>query len=192
MTRDPEVRHESYGVALELQVGDIAAQPGSDAVVNAANAELRTGGGVAGALHRAAGPGLADEGRSLAPIRPGQAVITSGHDLPNPWVIHCLGPVYGRDRPEDELLASCYRQALEIAEDRGLESVAFPAISTGAFGYPLEDAAGVALRTVLEEMPGLDSVRRIRFVLYDDGALRVHSRILAELTSENAREEIEK
>lgn len=189
MTRDSEVRYESGGVVLELQVGDIATQRGFDAVVNAANAELRTGGGVAGALHRAAGPGLADEGRSLAPIRPGQAVITSGHDLPNPWVIHCLGPVYGRDRPEDELLASCYREALEIAEDRGLESVAFPAISTGAFGYPLEDAARVALRTVLEEMPGLDSVRRIRFVLYDDGALRVHARILAELTGDDAPEE---
>lgn len=182
MTREPEVRYESGDVVLELQVGDIATQRGFDAVVNAANAELRTGGGVAGALHRAAGPGLADEGRSLAPIRPGQAVITSGHDLPNPWVIHCLGPVYGRDRPEDELLASCYREALEIAEDRVLESVAFPAISTGAFGYPLEDAARVALRTVLGEMPGLDSVRRIRFVLYDDGAFRVHQRVLDRLT----------
>jgi O-acetyl-ADP-ribose deacetylase len=184
MTREPEVRHESGGVALELQVGDIASQRDFDAVVNAANAELRTGGGVAGALHRAAGHGLAEEGRPLAPIRPGQAVITSGHDLPNPWVIHCLGPVYGRDRPEDELLASCYREALGIAEDRGLASVAFPAISTGAFGYPLEDAARVAIRTVLEAMPGLDSVRLMRFVLYDEGALRVHERVLAELTEE--------
>lgn len=189
MTRDPEVRHESGGVALELRVGDIASQHGFDAVVNAANAELRTGGGVAGALHRAAGPGLAEEGRPLAPIRPGQAVITSGHDLPNPWVIHCLGPVYGRDRPEDELLAACYHGALEIAEDRGLTSVCFPAISTGAFGYPLEEAARVALRTVLEEMPRLDSVRRIRFVLSDDGALRVHERILSALTGDDARKE---
>lgn len=189
MARDSEVRYESGGVVLDLHVGDIATQRDFDAVVNAANAELRTGGGVAGALHRAAGPGLANEGRSLAPIRPGQAVITSGHDLPNPWVIHCLGPVYGRDRPEDELLASCYRRALEIAEDRGLESIAFPAISTGAFGYPVEDAARVALRTVLEGVPGLDSVRRIRFVLHDDGALRAHARILAELTGEPVREE---
>lgn len=189
MTRDPEVRYESGGVALELQVGDIATQNGFDAVVNAANAELRTGGGVAGALHRAAGPGLAEEGRPLAPIRPGQAVITSGHDLPNPWVIHCLGPVYGRDRPEDELLASCYRGALEIAEDHGLASVSFPSISTGAFGYPMEEAARVALRTVLEEMPGLGSVRRIRFVLYDDRALRAHERILADLTGDAASKE---
>jgi hypothetical protein len=106
-------------VAIELTVGDIARQDGIDAVVNAANAELRTGGGVAGALHRAAGPGLAEEARPLAPIRPGQAVITSGHRLPNRHVIHCLGPVYGVDRPGSDLLASCYREALRLAEENG-------------------------------------------------------------------------
>ncbi|MCA1792219.1 MAG: macro domain-containing protein [Thioalkalivibrio sp.] len=171
---------------LDLVVDDIATQPGFDAVVNAANAELRIGGGVAGALHRAAGPELAAEGRPFAPISPGQAVITSGYRLPNPWVIHCLGPVHGRDRPEDELLASCYREALRIAEERGLESVAFPALSTGAFGYPMEPAARVALSTVLAAMPGLRSVRRVRFVLYDDAALRVHARVLRELTEEES------
>ena len=186
MTEDSPSRFASHGVVLELRVGDIATQDGFDAVVNAANAELRTGGGVAGALHRAAGPGLAEEGRSLAPIRPGQAVITSGHRLPNPWVIHGLGPVYGRDRPEDELLASCYREALRIAEDRDLESVAFPSLSTGAFGYPMDEAARVALRTVLDALPGLRSVRRIRFVLYDRGALRAHRDALSELTEDGA------
>ncbi|MEX2467917.1 MAG: macro domain-containing protein [Gemmatimonadota bacterium] len=175
-------RHEASGVVLELEMGDIARQRGFDAVVNAANAELRIGGGVAGALHRAAGPGLAEEGRPFAPISPGEAVVTSGHGLPNPWVIHCLGPVYGRDRPEDELLASCYREALRLAEDRELESVAFPALSTGAFGYPMEPAARVALSTVLAAMPDLRSVRRIRFVLYDEAALGTHEQVLAELT----------
>lgn len=186
MTQDSPSRFESDGVVLELRMGDIAAQEGFDAVVNAANAELRPGGGVAGALHRAAGPGLAEEGRPLAPIRTGQAVITSGHDLPNPWVIHCLGPVYGRDRPEDELLASCYREALRIAEDRDLASVAFPSLSTGAFGYPMDEAARVALRTVLEAMPGLRSVRRTRFVLYDQEALSAHREALSELTWDRA------
>lgn len=169
------------GVTIECVVGDIARQEGFEGVVNAANAELRIGGGVAGALHRAAGPGLEEEARSKAPIRPGQAVVTSGHHLPNAWVIHCLGPVYGRDRPEDELLASCYGQALRLAEEQEMGSVAFPAISTGAFGYPMEDAAGVALETVVAEAPSLHSVRRIRFVLFDEHARRVHARVLEDL-----------
>jgi len=183
MSRSTETRVQVDAVDLECVVGDIAAQDGFDAVVNAANAQLQIGGGVAGAIHRTAGPGLAEECRPMAPIRPGEAVITSGHDLPNPHVIHCLGPVYGQDEPADELLASCYREALALAEENGLETVAFPAISTGAFGYPLEAAARVALATVLHEIPDLDSVGRIRFVLYDRRALDVHARILTELTS---------
>jgi O-acetyl-ADP-ribose deacetylase (regulator of RNase III) len=134
-------------------------------VVNAANAELLPGGGVAGAIHRAAGPELAAECRPLAPIRPGECVIRGGHGLPNPWVIHCLGPVFGADEPAEELLASCYRRALELAGARGLDSVGFPAISTGAFGYPMEQAAEVALRAVIETAPRLQQVRRVRFVL---------------------------
>jgi len=167
-------------LTLELVVGDIAAQDDFDAVVNAANAELRPGGGVAGALHRAAGPGLEEECRPLAPIRPGEAVITSGHELPNRWVIHCLGPVHGRDEPADELLASCYREALRLAEENEVASIAFPAISTGAFGFPAEAAARIALGTVLEEATKLETVERIRFVLYDDAALALHERVLDE------------
>lgn len=175
---DQELTRTVGDVTLECVVGDIAAQDGFDAVVNAANAQLRTGGGVAGALHRAAGPGLAEEGRPMAPIRPGQAVVTGGHDLPNDWVIHCLGPVYGRDEPSDELLRSCYREALDRAEERGMAAVAFPALSTGAFGYPLDEAARVALETVVSRAPELDSVRRIRFVLYDRRAFTAHVRAL--------------
>lgn len=167
------------GTTLELTVGDISRQQHFDAVVNAANAELRTGGGVAGALHRAAGPGLAEEARPFAPISPGQAVITSGHRLPNPYVIHCLGPVYGRDEPADQFLASCYRQALRLAHENGIQSVAFPAISTGAFGYPMKPAAQVALETVLA--PTAHSVQRIRFVLHDDNALQIHRQVLEDL-----------
>lgn len=165
-------------ITLELVVGDIAAQDGFDAVVNAANAELRPGGGVAGALHRAAGPGLEAECRPLAPIRPGQAVITSGHQLPNRWVIHCLGPVHGVDEPADALLASCYREALRLAEENGIRAIALPAISTGAFGFPADQAARIALGTVLGQADGLETVERIRFVLYDDQALAVHERVL--------------
>lgn len=172
---------EKHGVRLELVTGDITAQDAFDAVVNAANAQLRTGGGVAGAIHRAAGPGLVEEARPLAPIEPGEAVITSGHDLPNDHVVHCLGPVYGRDEPSDELLASCYRRALDLAEEHGLGSVAFPAVSTGAFGYPMDEAARVALRTVLDRMAELDSVDRIRFVLYDRAALDAHRKALEAL-----------
>jgi O-acetyl-ADP-ribose deacetylase len=165
-------------VRLELTVGDIAAQADCDAVVNAANAALQSGGGVAGALHRAAGPGLAGEGRALAPIRPGQAVITSGHRLPNAHVIHCLGPVYGVDEPSDELLARCYSEALRIAESHGIRAIAFPAISTGAFGFPLDAATRIALRTVAAELPKLHSVRLVRFVLFDAHALAVYRRML--------------
>ncbi|NBB72058.1 MAG: RNase III inhibitor [Bacteroidetes bacterium] len=170
------------GVTLELLQGDIAAQEDMTAVVNAANAQLRTGGGVAGALHRAAGPGLAQEARPMAPITPGEAVITGGHDLPNDYVIHALGPVYGRDEPADELLQACYANALHLAEEHALDSVAFPALSTGAFGYPVEEAAAIALSTVLDAMRELESVRHIRFVLYDAATLRVHEEALRRLT----------
>lgn len=172
------------GVTVSLVVGDIVDQVGFDAIVNAANAALTTGGGVAGAIHRAAGPGLAEECRPLAPIAPGAAVITSGHLLPNPHVIHCLGPVYGRDRPEDELLAACYRHALELAERHGLRSVAFPAISTGAFGYPLEAAASVALEAVWAMAGQLQSVRVVRFVLVDSRALEAYRTALRRLAAE--------
>jgi O-acetyl-ADP-ribose deacetylase (regulator of RNase III) len=175
------MRRELNGVTVEVVQGDISTQEDIAAVVNAANARLQTGGGVAGALHRAAGPGLAEECRPLAPIRPGEAVITGAHDLPNDYVIHALGPVYGQDRPEEELLASCYRNSLRLAGENGIASVAFPAISTGAFGYPLEDAAEVALRTVLEETERLESVRRVRFVLFSERDAEVHEGILSRL-----------
>lgn len=177
---------ERHGVSLELVRGDIASQEGFDAVVNAANAQLMPGGGVAGAIHRAAGPGLARECRSLAPIAPGEAVLTSGHGLPNPYVIHCLGPVWGRDEPAEALLRSCYRRALDLAEEHGLESVAFPALSTGAFGYPVRKAARAALDEVLAALPRLESVRRIRFTLYGADALEAHREALEALLEETS------
>jgi O-acetyl-ADP-ribose deacetylase (regulator of RNase III) len=144
------------------------------------------GGGVAGALHKAAGPGLKEECRPLAPIRVGEAVVTGGHNLPNRFVVHCLGPVFGRDKPEGQLLSDCYRNALRLADELGLKSIAFPSISTGVFGYPMNEAAQVAFRTVIEIAPSLSSLRTIRFVLFDEPAKRVHGKVLAGLESELA------
>ena len=173
------MRRTVGAVTVECVRGDITTQDDIDAVVNAANARLEPGGGVAGAIHRAAGPGLVEEARPLGPISPGEAVITGGHGLPNRFVIHALGPVYGRDRPEAELLSRLYRNALALAEENGASSVAFPAISTGIFGYPVEEAAGVALRTVREEAEGLRAVRLVRFVLFGEGDLEAHERALS-------------
>lgn len=168
-------------LTVELRLGNIVAQPDIDAIVNAANAQLQTGGGVAGAIHRAAGPELARECVPMAPIAPSECVRSSGHRLPNAHVLHCLGPVYGRDEPADQLLAACYRNALGLAEEWSLASVAFPAISTGAFGFPLHAAAPVALSTVASVAPGLNHVRLVRFVLSDQRSLEAHRQALGGL-----------
>jgi O-acetyl-ADP-ribose deacetylase len=162
------------GIRIECVRGDIVRQADVDAIVNAANAQLLTGGGVAGAIHRAAGPRLAEECRPLAPIAPGEAVVTGGGNLPNRYVIHTLGPVYGRDEPEEVLLGNCYRNSLRRAEELKLASVAFPALSTGVFGYPMGEAAEVAMASVSETLRELTAVTLIRFVLADDRALEIH------------------
>ncbi|ADP99007.1 macro domain-containing protein [Marinobacter adhaerens] len=165
-------------VKVECIRGNIAEQQDMDVIVNAANAELLPGSGVAGAIHGAAGPGLAEECRALAPIRPGQAVISSAHELPNQHVIHCLGPVYGVDEPSDRLLAECFRNALLLADRHKLRSIAFPAISTGVFGYPLQDAAAVAMKAVSDTLAELNSVRLVRFVLFSDEDRKVFEQAL--------------
>lgn len=161
-------------VTVEMVVGDIADQDDLAAVVNAANADLAPGGGVAGAIHRAAGPELERSCRPLAPVDVGDAIITPGFDLPNEHVIHVLGPRYGVDDPADALLAGCYREALALADEHGLPSVGFPAVSTGAFGYPAAAAADIAVRTVVDNLDELTHVRLVRFVLFDPDALRTH------------------
>lgn len=167
-------------VLLECVQGDITDQPDVDVIVNAANSQLMPGGGVAGAIHARAGPALADECKSLAPIKPGEAVITRAFKLPNRYVIHCLGPVYGVDRPEAKLLASCYRSALNLAETHGLESIAFPAISTGIFSYPLQEAARVSL-TAIKEYNAFKNLRRIRFVLWSKPDWEIYNNFLQTL-----------
>ncbi len=178
--------HTEAGVAIELTTGNIVKQPDVEAIVNAANAQLRTGGGVAGAIHSAAGPGLTEETRPMAPIQPGEAVISGGHKLPNDHVIHVLGPVYGRDEPSDELLRTGYENALRRAEENDLSSVAFPALSTGAFGFPMQPAARIAVETILDAAPDLDAVEHVRFVLFDEDALRAHEDALSTLRNERA------
>jgi len=168
------MKKEIGKVILEAVHGDIASQHDMTVIVNAANAQLMPGGGVAGAIHRAAGPGLAEECRPQAPIEPGQAVISGAHNLPNKYVIHCLGPVYGKNKPENLLLADCYRNALRIADEKQIDSVAFPAISTGIFGYPFEAATDITLQTVQELIPELKFVKHIRFVLFGEEDFEVY------------------
>lgn len=168
-------------VTFECVQGDITDQEDMDAVVNAANADLAPGGGVAGAIHEMAGARLHQECRRLAPIQPGRAVITHAYQLPNSRVIHCLGPVYGRDTPSDKLLADCYRNALQLAEKEQLLSIAFPALSTGAFGYPMQEAAEVAFNTLIEEANRLKSVETIRFVLFSKQDCDLHLEVLEHL-----------
>ncbi|WP_215224239.1 macro domain-containing protein [Echinicola shivajiensis] len=161
--------------------GDITKQPDIDVIVNAANAQLRVGGGVAGAIHRAAGPELEREAVPLGPISPGEAVITNAYNLPNQFVIHCLGPVYGRDKPEEMYLANCYKNALKLADKYQLESIAFPAISTGVFGYPVKEAASVAFQAIMEISDSLKTVKKICFVLFGEEDFKVHEEVLSRL-----------
>lgn len=158
--------------------GDITQQNDIEAIVNAANAELKPGGGVAGAIHHAAGDELEEATRSLAPIKPGDAVMTKAFLLPNRYIIHCLGPVYGVDTPSDKLLANCYRNALDLTEKHQMESIAFPAISTGAFGYPFESATDVALETIRAHVEKLSHLKLVRFVLFSDKEFAHYQRAL--------------
>lgn len=175
------LKRKVSGIEIQLAKGDISKQKDIEAVVNAANAQLRIGGGVAGAIHRAAGPGLEKECRPLAPIAPGEAVITKGHQLPNEYVIHCLGPVYGVDKPEDKLLRDCYINSLNLAEENKVKSIAFPAISTGAFGYPINKAVKIALKTVLGKILDLEYLETVRFVLYSENDLDVYKKALLDM-----------
>lgn len=172
---------EIQNIQIEVIKGDISNQPDLDAVVNAANAELAPGGGVAGAIHGAAGPKLYEECKPLAPLAPGEAVITRAYGLPNKFVIHTLGPVYGKDKPEDQLLSNCYRNSFKIAEENKLTSVGFPGISTGIFGYPKSDAVEVVFSTLITELPGLKHLKKLRFVMFSDQDLELYESKLKEI-----------
>ena len=165
---------------LELRVGDITAQD-TEAVVNAANSRLAPGGGVAGAIHAAAGPGLWVECAALGGCETGQAKLTAGHRLPNAYVIHTVGPVYSGQPRDAELLRACYANSLRLADAHAIRSVAFPALSTGIFGYPLEAAARVALETILTYLNGPTGLKLVRLVLYDENAYAAHEKVIKEI-----------
>src|SRR5215467_1957821 len=171
---------------LELTIGNITDET-TDAIVNAANSSLLGGGGVDGAIHRAAGPALLEECKKIrsqrGPLPAGQAVSTSGAKLPAKYVIHTVGPVwYGGKSNEPETLTSCYRESLRLATELNCASISFPSISTGAFGYPVHEAAQVALRAVVEHLHQPESMSLVRFVLFDS---RTHNAY--KLSAENLR-----
>ncbi|MFA6902061.1 MAG: O-acetyl-ADP-ribose deacetylase [Gallionellaceae bacterium] len=153
-----------------------------DAIVNAANTSLLGGGGVDGAIHRAAGPSLLEECRLLKGCKTGEAKITKGYNLPAKFVIHTAGPVWqGGGKGESELLASCYRQSLALAEKNGVTSIAFPSISTGIYGYPIEPAATIAVNTVNSYLKQGSSLKEIIFCCFSEEDCQVYKRALKEI-----------
>ncbi|MFC1618982.1 O-acetyl-ADP-ribose deacetylase [Candidatus Neomarinimicrobiota bacterium] len=163
---------------ITLTQGDITRQE-VDAIVNAANQSLLGGGGVDGAIHRAAGPELLAECRTLGSCPTGEARITKGYKLPARHVIHTVGPVWhGGEQGESELLASCYRSSLQLAVDNGVRTVAFPSISTGAYGYPIRQAAAIAINTVQTHLAVESSIDEVRFVCFSDSDYLVYREAL--------------
>jgi O-acetyl-ADP-ribose deacetylase (regulator of RNase III) len=166
---------------LEIWQGDITTLA-VDAIINAANSSLLGGGGVDGAIHRAAGPGLLAECRTLGGCPTGEAKITGGYRLPARHVIHTVGPVWrGGKHREDELLASCYRRSLEVAVAHALHTVAFPSISTGVYGFPLARACRIALRTILDFLAQDKTLARVTCVCYSHGDYTVYQQARHEL-----------
>lgn len=172
---------QGASAVIELTEGDITRER-VDAIVNAANRTLLGGGGVDGAIHRAGGPRILEACRQLGGCPTGEARLTTGGNLPARFVIHAVGPVYGGGyQGEAQLLASAYRSSLALADEQGLESIAFPSIGTGAYRYPVREASRVALSSVKAHLTGRTGLRRVRFVLFSRADYEVYRAALAEL-----------
>lgn len=182
------MKHQVGECTLEIVQGDITRQE-IDAIVNAANTRLAGGGGVDGAIHHAGGPAIMEECRKIGGCPTGEAVATTAGRLRAQAVIHTVGPIWhGGDRGEPELLANCYRNSLALADQRGFTSIAFPSISTGVYGYPVDQAARVALGTMLDYLAGDTELRLVRMVCYSAPDLAAYQAALEELLRE--REEV--
>ena len=181
----------SNGKALELHGPADITKEITEAIVNAANSSLLGGGGVDGAIHRAGGPSILQEckrivaGMKTGTLPAGKAVITTGGRLPAKYVIHTVGPVYrGGQQHETDTLAGCYRESIRIADDHAIKSLAFPSISTGAFGYPIHEAAEIAVRAIVEALPPCAQVEHVRFVLFDIATCKAYVRAAETLSQQ--------
>jgi O-acetyl-ADP-ribose deacetylase (regulator of RNase III) len=165
---------------LRTELGDITKVEDVDVIVNAANKSLMGGGGVDGAIHRAAGPELLEETKNLGGCETGDAKISGGYNLPVDYVIHTVGPIWhGGGENEEALLASCYRRCLEVALDNGFRSIAFPSISTGVYAFPIDQAASIAVKTVREvTAEDLDAFGMIKWVLFDEKTKAAYDKAL--------------
>jgi len=169
---------KNSGGKIEIARGDIT-KVSVDAIVNAVNTTLLGGGGVDGAIHRTAGPELLAECRSVGGCRPGDAKITGGYRLPARFVIHTVGPVWrGGNHGESEMLANCYRHSLQLAVENGIKTIAFPAISCGAYGYPIQDAAQIAVKTTRNFLATVDKIEKVTFVLWGDDIYDAYHHLL--------------
>jgi O-acetyl-ADP-ribose deacetylase len=179
------------GKTLQLAGPSDITKETTEAIVNAANSSLLGGGGVDGAIHRAGGPSILQECKrivaQIGTLPAGKAVITTAGRLPAKYVIHTVGPVYwGGKQREAETLASCYRESVQIADDHGIRSLAFPSISTGAYGYPVHQAAEVAVRTIVEVLPPCAHVEHVRFVLFDVSTCKTYVRAAEKLSQQQS------
>ena len=164
---------------FEIKKGDITKEK-CDAIVNAANPRLSPGGGVSGAIHRAAGPGLWEEAKKLGGCKTGEAKITRGYKLAK-YVIHTVGPIYKGLKKDAELLGSCYLNSLRLAKEYGIRCIAFPAISTGIYGYPMEEAAKIAINTIKNFLENNDVEMHVKLVLYNEKAYKIHEKVMKEI-----------
>jgi len=168
----------SCSAKIDIVRGDITKLE-VDAIVNAANTTLLGGGGVDGAIHRAAGPELLAECRTLGGCEPGDAKLTRGYRLPARFVIHTVGPIWhGGKHEEPETLANCYRNSLQLAVENGIQTIAFPAISCGAYGYPIQEAAEIALKTTREFLAKTDKIEKVIFVLWGEDVYEAYRKLL--------------